>query len=69
VIQDGKQNLRVYDPNRKTWTRLTFEVAPDLLPPWTPDGEFLAFQSAAGCRNRLECQRVTPPGAILGVGV
>jgi eukaryotic-like serine/threonine-protein kinase len=45
VIQDGKQNLRVYDLIRKTWNRLTFEAAPDLLPTWTPDGEFLAFQS------------------------
>ena len=45
VIQEGKQNLWVYDLSRETWTRLTSDAAPDLLPTWTPDSEFLAFRS------------------------
>jgi eukaryotic-like serine/threonine-protein kinase len=45
VIQEGKQNLWVYDFHRETLTRLTFDSAPELLPTWTPDSEFLAFRS------------------------
>jgi Tol biopolymer transport system component/DNA-binding winged helix-turn-helix (wHTH) protein len=45
VIQAGKQSLWVYDLRRETWNRLTSEDDPELLPAWTPDGEFLAFRS------------------------
>jgi serine/threonine-protein kinase len=45
VIQEGKQNLWVYDLKRETWNRLTSENDPEWLPTWTPDGEFLAFRS------------------------
>ena len=45
VIAEGKQNLWVYDLSRETFTRLTSGADPDLLPAWTPDGEFLAFRS------------------------
>ena len=45
VIQEGKQSLWVYDLRRETWNRLTSEDGPELLPTWTPDGEFLAFRS------------------------
>jgi Tol biopolymer transport system component len=45
VIQEGKQSLWVYDLSRETWNRLTSEDDPELLPTWTPDGEFLAFRS------------------------
>jgi Tol biopolymer transport system component/DNA-binding winged helix-turn-helix (wHTH) protein len=45
VVQDGKQNLWVYDLSRETFTRLTSDTGPDMLPTWTPDGEFIAFRS------------------------
>lgn len=45
ILQDGRQNIWVYDLGRETWTRLTFDADPELLPTWTPDGEFLAFRS------------------------
>ncbi len=45
LIEQGKQNLWVYDLIRQTFTRLTFSGEADLLPTWTPDGEFLAFRS------------------------
>jgi Tol biopolymer transport system component/DNA-binding winged helix-turn-helix (wHTH) protein len=45
VIQEGKQSLWVYDLSRETWNRLTSGDDPELLPTWTPDGEFLAFRS------------------------
>ena len=48
VIRDGKQNLWVYNFRRETFTRLTFGAAPELMPAWTPDGEFVAFRSGNG---------------------
>jgi serine/threonine-protein kinase len=45
VTHEGKQTLRVYDFERETWTRLTSETGPELLPAWTRDGEFIAFRS------------------------
>jgi Tol biopolymer transport system component len=48
VIQEGKQSLWVYDLKRETWNRLTSEDDPELLPTWTPDGEFIAFRAGNG---------------------
>ena len=45
VIQDGKQNIWVYDLGRESRYRLTSGDEPELLPTWTPDGGFLAFRS------------------------
>jgi len=45
LMQEGKQNIWVYDLSRETWTRLTSGADPEMLPTWTPDGEFLAFRS------------------------
>ncbi|HXA50976.1 MAG TPA: winged helix-turn-helix domain-containing protein [Candidatus Acidoferrum sp.] len=45
MIREGKQSLWVYDLSRETWTRLTSDNYPELLPTWTPDGEYLAFRS------------------------
>ena len=44
VIQEGRQNVWVYDIARQTWIRVT-EGDLEWLPVWTPDGEFLAFRS------------------------
>jgi Tol biopolymer transport system component/DNA-binding winged helix-turn-helix (wHTH) protein len=48
LFQEGKQNIWVYDLSRETWTRLTSGPDPEMLPTWTPDGEFLAFRSGDG---------------------
>ena len=45
VIQEGKQNLWVYDLRRETLNRLTSDADPVMLPTWTRDGEYLAFRS------------------------
>ncbi len=45
ALQEGKQNIWIYDLARETFTRLTSDAGPDNLPTWTPDGEFLAFRS------------------------
>src|ERR1035441_7438165 len=37
VIQDGKQNIWVYDLGRESRYRLTSGDEPELLPTWTPD--------------------------------
>lgn len=45
MIQEGKQSIWVYDLNRQSRYRLTSDDDPELLPTWTPDGEFIAFRS------------------------
>jgi eukaryotic-like serine/threonine-protein kinase len=45
VVQDGKQNIWVYDLSRETFTRLTSDTGPELFPTWTADGGFIAFRS------------------------
>jgi Tol biopolymer transport system component/DNA-binding winged helix-turn-helix (wHTH) protein len=45
VISAGKQSLWVCNLSRETWTRVTSEDDRELLPTWTPDGEYLAFRS------------------------
>lgn len=60
VLKDGNTNLWVYDLNRETWNRLTSENGPESLPTWTPDGEFLVFQS----RNTLAWTRSDGSGKV-----
>jgi len=48
ATRDGKQSLWVYDLSRGTRHRLTSEDESELLPTWTPDGEFIAFGSGNG---------------------
>jgi Tol biopolymer transport system component/predicted Ser/Thr protein kinase len=45
VEQDGQRNLWIYDFTRKTLTRLTFDSESQISPIWTPEGDFLAFNS------------------------
>ena len=45
LTEEDKQSLWIYDLKRETWARLTTERAVELLPAWTPDGQFLAFRS------------------------
>lgn len=67
VIEEGRQNLWVCDLRRETFTRLTRGPEPDLLPAWTPDGEYLAFRSG----NTLAWMRSDGSGKLehlTGVG-
>jgi Tol biopolymer transport system component/DNA-binding winged helix-turn-helix (wHTH) protein len=66
VVEENKQNLWVYDIARETLTRLTSGAEPDLLPAWTPDGEYLAFRSG----NTLAWTRSDGSGKVerLAVG-
>jgi dipeptidyl aminopeptidase/acylaminoacyl peptidase len=60
VDQEGQQNLWIDDLGRETMTRLTFDSAADLVPTWTPDGEFLAFRSG----NTLAWTRSNGSGKV-----
>jgi len=60
VVQEGKQNLWVYDLRRETWNRLTSDANPVILPTWTHDGEYLAFRSG----NALAWKRSDGGGTL-----
>jgi serine/threonine-protein kinase len=49
VIQEGRQNIWIYDLSRQSRYRLTSGDEPEFLATWTPDGEFIAFR----CGNWL----------------
>jgi len=44
-ISDQQQDLWVFDLNRGTLTRLTFDASRESQPVWTPDGRRIAFSS------------------------
>jgi hypothetical protein len=45
IESEGKRNLWICDLTHGTTTRLTFDSELQLHPVWSPDGEFVAFQS------------------------
>jgi serine/threonine-protein kinase len=53
AIQDQENDLWLWDTDRMTLTRATFEPGFDFYPVWTPDGHRLIFASdrAGGARN------------------
>ena len=49
---DQESDIWLWDLSRLTFTRVTFDPAPDLYPVWTPDSRRLIFSSdRAGTRN------------------
>ncbi|MGC2661531.1 MAG: protein kinase [Bryobacteraceae bacterium] len=47
LSQTGQQNIWIYGVETRTIKRLTFDSEPQLLPVWTPDGQFIAFRSGS----------------------
>jgi len=45
--EGSEQNLWIYDMDRQVSTRITFDNEPQLLPVWTPDGDFIVFRSGS----------------------
>ncbi len=45
VLEEGNYDIWVYDLERGTSSRLTFDPANDRRPVWTPDGERIVFDS------------------------
>jgi serine/threonine-protein kinase len=52
---DGAANLDIYsyDLGRETLTRLTFDMALDIKPVWTPDARRIVFSSSRGDKTTL----------------
>jgi serine/threonine-protein kinase len=42
-VQDPAPDIWIYDLERETETRLTFDPATEVFPTWTPDGRHVAF--------------------------
>ena len=53
ALEQGNYDLWVYDLARATSTQLTFDLAADTSPIWTPDGGRVVFQSDRGGRPAL----------------
>ena len=47
AVPNGPTNLWVYDTSRQSMNQLTFSAASDQDPIWSPDGQWVAFASAA----------------------
>lgn len=75
AVRDRDLDLWVYDLERDTPTRLTFDPADDSFPVWTPDASRIAFASGReGPSNRFSriavaAERFDDPQAALGVRV
>ena len=53
-ISDGTQSdIWIYDWERDTLSRLTFDAADDMRPVWTPDGTRIAYASRRGDKQNL----------------
>jgi len=48
VIGPENQDVWIYDLERDTQMRLTFDPATEVFPIWTPDGQWVAFGSSDG---------------------
>jgi eukaryotic-like serine/threonine-protein kinase len=59
-IEEADSQIWLYDLNRDTLTRLTFEGTGNIDPLWTPDGKRIAFK---GSGNRLFWQPADGSGA------
>jgi serine/threonine-protein kinase len=63
-IRDQDRDIWIWDLTRMTLTRVTAEVAADIIPVWTPDGKRVAFASNRGGPANLFLQSVDGTGAI-----
>jgi serine/threonine-protein kinase len=45
ILQEGKQNIWIYNLRSESLTRLTSGAEPELLPTWSPDAEFIVFKA------------------------
>jgi Tol biopolymer transport system component len=59
-IEEADSQIWLYDLNRETLTRLTFEGGTNIDPLWTPDGRRIVFKGAA---NRLFWQPADGSGS------
>ncbi len=48
IDEGGNSDLWVYELERETLSRLTFDEGADVVPVWTPDGQRMAFGSDGG---------------------
>jgi serine/threonine protein kinase len=64
MIENGQQNIWVYDIQRDTMTRLTSGGYND-LPEWSPDGRYVAFAGGAGGLYFTRSDGAIQPQALL----
>jgi Tol biopolymer transport system component len=62
-VRDEQNDIWIWDLQRQTMTRLTFDPSTDNSPTWTPDGRRIAFMSSREGVPRLHWQAADGTGA------
>ena len=63
-VRDQENDIWVWDFDRKTMTRLTFDPELDSFPAWTPDGKRIAFSTNRAGRGSVSWQAADGTGAV-----
>jgi len=62
-VRDEQNDIWIWDLQRQTMTRLTFDPSADNLPTWTPDGRRIAFLSSRDGAPKVYWQAADGTGA------
>jgi serine/threonine-protein kinase len=63
-VDDPERDLWIWDLNRLTLTRFTFDPAPDNMPVWTPDGARIIFNSTRNGVQNIYSQAADGTGGV-----
>jgi len=65
ALTNNGSDIYVYDVQRETMARLTFDEKENAAPVWTPDGRHLVFRTSAGSQRGLRWIRADGAGDVV----